>query len=179
MEPGDLPRAPAGTVAPPAAEPRSALRALASMSTCYWSASLVAGTVAFLLIGVPTALVVTPLFGRSVPPRWYDYAILGASSLLIGMIWAARSPAAADEELPADAADEQLGRRRSVLGGTLTFLAVGCPVCNKIALLVLGASGALAWFAPIQPVIGAAAVALLAVTLRRRLRGVGALSCAA
>ena len=49
------------------------------------------------------------------------------------------------------------------------FLAIGCPICNKIALLLLGTSGALNLFAPIQPILGAASVALLAATLAWRI----------
>jgi hypothetical protein len=41
--------------------------------------------------------------------------------------------------------------RAGLVGGFLTYLAVGCPVCNKIALLALGYTGALQWFAPVQP----------------------------
>ena len=33
----------------------------------------------------------------------------------------------------------------------LAFLAVGCPLCNKVVVLLLGASGALTYFEPIQP----------------------------
>jgi hypothetical protein len=50
------------------------------------------------------------------------------------------------------------------------FLAIGCPVCNKIALVLLGTSGAMTLFAPIQPIIGAASLMLLAATLAWRLR---------
>ncbi|MHB1163995.1 MAG: hypothetical protein ACYC3K_02020 [Candidatus Nanopelagicales bacterium] len=32
-------------------------------------------------------------------------------------------------------------------------LAVGCPACNKPVPVALGASGAMAWFAPFQPVL--------------------------
>ena len=46
-------------------------------------------------------------------------------------------------------------------------------------LVVLGTSGAMSWFAPFQPVLGAAAVVLLAVTLRRTLRATGPLACGA
>lgn len=183
VAPPPLPEAPAGTItAPMETEKPGALRALAGMGSCWWSAALVAGAVAFLVIGVPTALVDTPIFGRQVAPHWWDYAILAVSSLLVGMVWAARTPRAASDttdESPALDADELAGRRRSVLGGALTFLAVGCPTCNKLVLVALGTSGALSWFAPIQPVLGVAAVALLAVTLRRRLRSVGPVSCAA
>ena len=57
------------------------------------------------------------------------------------------------------------------MGGTvLATFAVGCPVCNKLVVGVLGASGALAYWAPIQPLIGILSVALLATGLLLRLR---------
>ena len=56
------------------------------------------------------------------------------------------------------------------VAGLGTFLAIGCPVCNKIALVLLGASGALTVFAPLQPLIGAASLGLLAGTLAWRFR---------
>jgi hypothetical protein len=179
VDPLPLPEAPSGTVTRPVTiRPPGALRALLGMSSCYWSATLLAGAVAFLVIGVPTALVDTPVFGRQIAPHWWDYAILGASSLLIGMVWAARTPAGPEARTGATAdPDEESSRRRSVLAGAVTYLAVGCPVCNKVVLLALGTSGALSWFAPVQPLLGLTAVALLAVTLRRRLRGVGPLAC--
>ena len=52
----------------------------------------------------------------------------------------------------------------------LTFFAVGCPVCNKLVLLALGASGAMTYFEPVQPVLSLLAVVLLAWALARRLR---------
>lgn len=78
----------------------------------------------------------------------------------------------------ASAAEE----RSTWLGGVASlgaFLAIGCPVCNKIALLLLGASGALSVWAPIQPVLGAVSLALLIGTVawRLRLRATGA-TCA-
>ena len=169
-----LPRAPEGTVdlLTTAAPAPSAWRALRGMGSCWWAAALVVGAVAFVAIGVPTAIVPTPVFGRTVPPHWWDIALLAASSLLVGMVWASRTPAAAGAD-----ADEVVSRRRSLLGGLLTFLAVGCPTCNKLVLVALGTSGALSWFAPIQPVLGLVAVGLLAVTLQRRLRSVGSVAC--
>ena len=54
--------------------------------------------------------------------------------------------------------------------GPLALFAVGCPVCNKPVLLLAGTSGALGWFAPIQPLLGALAVAAPAAALVLRLR---------
>jgi hypothetical protein len=140
--------------------------------------------VAFVVIAVPTAIIETPVFGREVPVRWWDGVLLAISSLLMGMVWATRTPSleAGDGDGPPDATaelddDERSGRRRSVVAGALMFLAVGCPTCNKLVLVALGTSGALSWFAPIQPILGLVGVGLLVWTLRRRLRATGPQSC--
>ena len=49
--------------------------------------------------------------------------------------------------------------------------AVGCPVCNKLALLALGSSGAITWFAPVQPYLATVALLMTAGALLVRLRG--------
>jgi hypothetical protein len=66
--------------------------------------------------------------------------------------------------------------RAGAVGSLLAYLAIGCPVCNKVALLLLGTTGALNLYAPIQPYLGAIGIALLAVALVVRLRG--EVSCA-
>ncbi len=43
-------------------------------------------------------------------------------------------------------------------------------VCNKLVVLAIGVSGALSYFAPLQPLLAAGSLALLAEALRRRLR---------
>ena len=53
----------------------------------------------------------------------------------------------------------------------LGWFAVGCPVCNKIALVVLGYTGALTYFAPLQPVLAVLSVVLLLVVVVVRLKG--------
>ena len=57
-----------------------------------------------------------------------------------------------------------------VLGATLGWLAVGCPVCNKLIVLALGSSGALSWFAPAQPWLAALSIVLLVAALAWRAR---------
>jgi hypothetical protein len=68
-----------------------------------------------------------------------------------------------------DAADAP--SRFGMVGGVLAWFAVGCPVCNKLALLALGYSGAITWFAPVQPFLAAAALITTAGALLVRLRG--------
>ncbi|MCC6223212.1 MAG: hypothetical protein IT201_06930 [Thermoleophilia bacterium] len=104
--------------------------------------------------GIPTDLVDTPLFGRQIGVTAWAYPVWIVSSLLAGLL-------AATALRPA---------RPVAGGGLLALFAVGCPVCNKPVLLLLGSAGALEWFAPLQPVLGALAIAGLAAALVVRLR---------
>jgi hypothetical protein len=72
--------------------------------------------------------------------------------------------------VPAAGGDPGPGTTAAAIGGLAAFVAIGCPLCNKVALLLLGASGALTVFAPLQPLIGAASIAMLVATLAWRLR---------
>jgi hypothetical protein len=42
-----------------------------------------------------------------------------------------------------------------------SLFAVGCPICNKPVAMATGVSGALNYFAPVQPFLAAESVALL------------------
>ena len=142
-----------------------------------------------LLIGVATVLIPNPIFDRDIPPVWWNYPIWALTSVLSGMLVAtyvrSRSPAqatpVAESSAPeADSAAEKSEKRSSRLGLAGTFLAwfaVGCPVCNKIALLALGYSGAITYFTPVQPFLAAGAVVFCSVALVLRLKG--QVACAA
>jgi hypothetical protein len=71
--------------------------------------------------------------------------------------------------------DESLREERSLkvggAGALFSFLAVGCPVCNKLVLVALGYSGAIQYFAPVQPYLATAGILLLAYALQKRLSG--------
>lgn len=142
------------------------LPTLKSRGWRYWLTAGVYAAVAALIIGIPTRVIPNHWFSRMTPTRTEDYVFLTATSVLLGMTLALGRRVAADP-------------RRSLGSGFATFLAVGCPVCNKLVVALIGVGGALSWFAPAQPVIGAAAVALLAVGLRQRLRAVASTACPA
>ena len=128
-----------------------------------WVAAALAAIAAALIIGVPTVLIPTPVFARSVPVQWWGYPVLAATAVLSGLIFATYIRTGAE---PA-----RRQTRISFGGGMLSMFAVGCPACNKIAVILLGLSGALNLWAPVQPVLGAASVGLLAWALWRRLAG--------
>ena len=133
----------------------------------------------FLAFGVAAAIIPNPVFGRSVPPEPFAIAIWILSAPLMGLVaatygpraHAAPGPAVAPILLqPASPSAEGRGTTTATIGGMAAFIAIGCPVCNKVALVLLGASGALTVFAPLQPFIGAASLGMLAITLGWRLR---------
>lgn len=145
------------------------IRELLELPRSTWPRAVLFAGIAAVLIAVPSDLIDTPIFGRPVEVRWIDYAILAITSALIGLIFAIRpepSEPAAAEEL-AVTVDRQ--GTRTVWGGFVSFLAVGCPVCNQAVVALIGVSGALSWWAPVQPFIGLLAVGLLLYTLRKRL----------
>lgn len=95
------------------------------------------------------------------PVRPQDYVIWLASGLLVGLITGTFvGPAPAGH------------RSKAVSGGVLSVLAVGCPICNKLVVLLLGVSGALTVFGPAQLYLGTLSVVLLAWTFRLRVRAV-------
>ena len=134
-----------------------------------WVVAAASAVLFAVLIAVPTDLIDTPVFGREVPPTVWAWPSLVVSSVLAGLLIA--SYVANPVETPTDTGS----RRGGWIGSLLTFLAVGCPVCNKLVLIALGSAGAMTWFAPVQPWLQAAAIVLLAWALRRRL--LGELSC--
>lgn len=136
----------------------STLHALRRLDARTWLVALVLGALSALVIAIPTRLVPNELFRRMTPTRPLDYVFLVIASALIGLVLAVsrRSP-------------DLVGGGRVLTGGLGTVLAVGCPVCNKLVVPALGVGGAVSVFAPLQPVLGAASIAILGVALKRRL----------
>jgi hypothetical protein len=141
-------------------------RSVAAWPVRRWWVALLGAFVTVVSIAVPTAMIANPVFGRSVPVTAWAWPALLLAAALSGLLLATyvRDPVPADPDDPVSA-------RTGVAGAALTFFAVGCPVCNKLVLVLLGTSGAMQWFAPVQPVLAVAAVGLLAWALRARLRG--------
>ncbi len=145
-----------------------------------WSA--VAGVAGLVIFGLVSAIIPNPVFGREIPPEPFAIAVWLASGLLMGLLagtYLAPAPTplialpARGDAAVAEADGSVSARRTSTLGyagGLAAFLAIGCPVCNKIALVMLGASGALSIWAPLQPLVGLASLVLLAAALAWRLR---------
>jgi hypothetical protein len=136
---------------------------LRMMGRRYWAHAAGASVLTALLIGLPTDVLPNPWFTRMTPVGPLDYVFWPLTSLLTGMLLATYV-------LPAAPAGSG-GRRAGVGAGVLGWLAIGCPVCNKLVVVLLGSAGAMEYFAPVQPVLGALAVGLAGAALAIRLRG--------
>jgi hypothetical protein len=134
--------------------------AVAAAAACLW----------LVLSGVPTDLIDTPLFVRMTPAEWWNYPLWVAGAVLVGLLAATY---VADPGLVRPSTSHG---GKVFGGGLLSVFAVGCPVCNKLVVLALGAGGALTYFGPVQPVLGLLSVGLLLYALQARLAGEGSCS---
>jgi len=127
-----------------------------------------AAAVTAAFTGIPTDLIPNDWFTRMTPVQGYAYPVWVSVALLSGLLAALYWGVAASCTTT----------RSGALGGAGalgSWLAVGCPVCNKVVVLALGASGAMTYFAPVQPWLGAASLAALVAAIAWRWRALVAL----
>lgn len=134
-----------------------------------WAAALGVTVFVALIVGAFTALVHTGVFERMIPATWWDYPVWLISALLAGLTAATYvDPGASKAARAVPSADQP---RRTLVATVLAGLAVGCPICNKLVVTAVGVSGALSYWAPLQPVLGVASILVLLGGLLVRLRG--------
>ena len=147
-----------------AAEP-APLRIL--LSVRYLAAALVAAVLVAVALAIPTDIIDNPWFTRMIPMTTSQWLFWIGTSLLIGALLATY----------ALGTKVQTGKGSGLGAGVLGYLAVGCPICNKLVIALLGVSGALNYFGPIQPILGAGAMLLAGAGLALRVRALRATAC--
>jgi len=145
----------------PSAELR--LRALRAWPARRWSLAGLVAVAGAVVLGVPTGVIPTPFYTRMTPVLWWNYPVLVASAILLGLTAATY----VRRLVP----DGERSAKVATGGGLLSLFAIGCPVCNKLVVLAIGATGALRWFAPVQPVMATVSLAMLGAALWARLGG--------
>lgn len=175
---------------------RHARQALRLWSRRRWLLAAVFSALIAVALGIVTVLIPNPIFHRDIPPTAWSYPVLIVTAVLSGMLMATyvKEPVpgatsgvsarlsgqegltdASSSSMPTPIGTKGEGAEgSSVVGMIGTFgawFAIGCPVCNKLALLALGYSGAMTYFAPMQPWLAGISVVLLAVGLVVRLSG--------
>ena len=150
--------------------------AFAQWSPRRWWAALAFGVGIALIISLPTAVIPNPIFGRAIEVTWWSYPTVILSGILGGLLMASyvREPATAEGEDDSEpgTTDElkDPALRWGTIGGFVSFFAVGCPVCNKLILIALGTTGAVNWFAPIQPLLALVSILFMVWALDMRLK---------
>lgn len=148
------------------------LEAFAKWPVQRWVAAGITTLVTMVLLGLPTDVIPNPVFGRDVETTWWSYPVLAVTSVLSGLLVA--TYVRTIDGAPAPASNADAPSRFGFAGAMVSFFAIGCPVCNKIALIALGYAGALKWFAPVQPYLAVASVGLLLYAVRTRVLSEGA-----
>ncbi|MBI4287455.1 MAG: hypothetical protein HY671_03370 [Chloroflexi bacterium] len=131
-----------------------------------WAVAAIGAGATLVLIGVTAGIISNPLFARETPVQTQDYIIWIATALLMGLVAGSFM-----------ASRVKGGSGKAAAGGFLSFFATACPICNTLVVSLLGVSGALTYFAPLQLYLGIASVALLLWTLHLRLAAMGRNCC--
>jgi hypothetical protein len=112
-----------------------------------------------LVIGIPTDVVPNPWFGREIGVRPFDVVTLVALSVVTAALVASYT-------LAGDS------------GTAVPRTGIGSGIIGWFAVVaLLGASGATSTFAPLQPALGVAAVALASAALVVRVRAIRRGTC--
>ena len=117
--------------------------------------SLVA-LIIFFIFGIVTVLIKNPFFARMTSVYWYDYIFLVLTSLLSGAyigLWYYNKNNQKNINSKCNYA-----ATGGAVGGFFSF---GCAICNKLLIWLLGLSGVIAYFIPIQPILGVISIGLL------------------
>jgi ABC-type sugar transport system permease subunit len=140
------------------------LTILRAWSIRRWITAAISAIATGLVISIPTAVLENSFFGRDIAVTAWSIPVIVITSILSGLLFASY--------VKNDSANvEDTSLKIGTAGAFFSFLAVGCPVCNKIALIALGYSGAMNYFAPVQPFLALAGIAILAYALIMRLNG--------
>lgn len=126
-----------------------------------WITALVTAVLTYLALGIPTAVIENPIFARAVEVTPWSVPVLAITSILAGLLLA--TYVKTDNYLT-----EEKSLKVGGIGGLLSFFAIGCPVCNKLVLIALGTSGAMSYFAPIQPYLALIGIGFLIYAFRKR-----------
>lgn len=135
-----------------------------------WALAAASGLVIAFLVALPTAVIPNPIFGRAIEVTWWSYPVVVITGALGGLLFATYLREGPAPEVDAPEAGSDRASKLGAAGTLISFFAVGCPVCNKLVLIALGATGAVTWFAPLQPILALLSVVLMIIALRIRLR---------
>ncbi len=142
------------------------LRAQAkSLSPELWraiGAGLAVAVLFFVVVGLVTGALDTPVLERQTPLLAIDYPIWVVNAVLLGVL----------SGLSVYARSRRVTQTGTAIfsGGFLAAFAVSCPLCNGLLVGLFGTAGVLNVIEPARPFINVATMLILTVLLIRRWR---------
>ena len=121
-----------------------------------YAIGILVALIVFIIFGVINVLIKNKFFIRMTPVHWYDYLFLTLTAVLSGAytgLWYynKKSNKSISDKCNYAAAG-------GVVGGLFSF---GCAICNKLLIFLLGLSGVMTYFMPLQPILGIASISVL------------------
>ncbi|HQT80290.1 MAG: hypothetical protein B7Z80_19760 [Rhodospirillales bacterium 20-64-7] len=101
---------------------------------------IAAALLSFVVLSIVAALWPNPFFIRMVPAKKYEIPLLAAQSTLLGLYVTIRRP--------------YCGIQGMSMSSVVNFFGVACPICNKVFLLIFGATALLTYFEPVRFYVG-------------------------
>lgn len=117
-----------------------------------------------LLFGIPTALIPTPWFVRMIPARLSDYVFLLLNSALIG--------AYVGLHMYEKHERNKRGDVMATTGSIANIFAVGCPICNKLLVALLGTSAIMTYIEPLRVWLGVLSAGLVGAAVWFKIKNV-------
>ena len=127
----------------------------------YWITGLIVSITFFVVFGSVTALIPNSFFIRMIPTTNLDLMFLVSSSLFLGAYVGVHHYKKKNMKQCNTVA---------TTGGIGSFLAFACPICNKLLLLLFGATALMTYLEPYRPVLGFVSNGLLGGALYWRIK---------
>lgn len=120
--------------------------------TKYIGLGIILSIAAFLLYGIPTAIIPNPFFKRMTVTTRLDLSLLVLTAILLGSYLSLYFYSKKKSKVSNVAA---------ATGGFTGVFAFSCPLCNVLLISLFGSSFLLTYFEPVRPLIGIFTIGIL------------------
>jgi len=131
------------------------------MKLSFYGLGMASSLFIFALMGSVTSLIPNPFFTRMVPSTMMDYIFLSLSSILMGAY------------IGVHFYKRNISKKCNAItysGGIGSLLAFGCPICNKLLVILFGTTALMQYFEPMRPLLGYISIFLLSIALYWRIK---------
>lgn len=128
---------------------------LKAISVQEWVRIVMFSSLLFGIFGTVTALWGNNFFFRMAGVRLSDYILLLFESFFLAFYLSLKTASCAT--------------KKAGMGSVFGFLGFACPVCNKILMLLFGATFLLTYFEPIRLYVGLLGIVLLIIAIYQKL----------